>query len=268
MRQLETAVRRILIISSYVAHGTVGLQATLPALMRPDFEVTAMPTVILSNHPGHRKCAGTTIATETLAAMLDALDGNGWLTKLDAVFTGYLPSVAHVEWALHTIEHVKALNPKVFVTADPVLGDDPGGLYVGHDTAAAVRDRLLRVADLTTPNRFELAWLTGSPVTDCVSAVSAARSLGTPLVAATSIPDGNETIANLLITPGHWIAERLVRRPHAPHGTGDYFAGLLLAGLLEAQPHNQALRAATTGVARAIDASNEGNQLRFDSREG
>jgi pyridoxine kinase len=260
-------MRRILVISSYVARGTVGLQATLPALTRPDFDVIAMPTVVLSNHPGHRKCAGTTIAPDTLAAMMDALDGNGWLTGLDAVFTGYLPSVAHVEWALRAVERIKALSPAVLVAADPVLGDDPGGLYIGHDTAAAVRDQLLPLADFATPNRFELAWLSGVDVSDRATAVSAARALRSPLVAATSIPDGDDAIANLLITPDQCIAETLARRSHAPHGTGDYFAGLLLAALLERQSHDQALRTATSGVARAIEASIDGTQLRFANRD-
>ena len=47
-------MRRVLMLSSYVARGTVGLQATLPALPPGTFDVIAFPTVVLSNHPATR----------------------------------------------------------------------------------------------------------------------------------------------------------------------------------------------------------------------
>ena len=44
---------------------------------------------------------------------------------------------------------------------DPVLGD-AGRLYVAQETAEAIRDRLIPLADIATPNLFELGWLTGA----------------------------------------------------------------------------------------------------------
>ena len=90
-------MRRVLVMSSFVAHGTVGLQATLPAFAGPQFDVIAIPTIVLSNHPGHKACAGSAIPPSTLSDMADALDANGWLAGLDAIFTGYLPSADHVD---------------------------------------------------------------------------------------------------------------------------------------------------------------------------
>ena len=43
---------RILILSSWVAHGHVGLSAAAPALQALGHEVTQLPTTVLSNHPG------------------------------------------------------------------------------------------------------------------------------------------------------------------------------------------------------------------------
>ncbi len=53
---------RILAISSHVAHGHVGLGAIVPALNRLGHEVIALPTVLLSNHPRHKQCAGEPVA--------------------------------------------------------------------------------------------------------------------------------------------------------------------------------------------------------------
>lgn len=261
-RKLVT--RRVLVISSYVASGTVGLQATLPALPGQDFEVIAIPTVVLSNHPGHKNCAGTAIAPQTLSEMTEALDGNGWLHGLDAIFTGYVPSADHVAWAARTVERVKTLNPSALYIADPVLGDDPGGLYISRAAAEAVRDGLLPLADLATPNRFELAWLTGMSVTDRASAIVATRSLNRPRLAATSIPDGPDRLANLLVTASGSEIAAVPRHDHAPHGTGDYFAGVILAEILRGASDREALNTATSQTATAIAASADGRHLIFD----
>ena len=86
----------VLAISSEVARGHVGNSAARFALNRLGHQVIALPTVMLSNHPGHSHVAGTRIEPDTLRRMLDALDKNGWLAEVDAVLTGYLPTAEHV----------------------------------------------------------------------------------------------------------------------------------------------------------------------------
>lgn len=256
-------MRRVMLVSSYVAHGTVGLQATLPALSAVQFEVIAIPTVVLSNHPGFKACAGEAIGPEIIMAMIDALEVNGWLKRIDAVFSGYLPSAAHVEVMARVAERVKALNPAALYIVDPVLGDDPGGLYISRDTADAVRDQLLPLADLATPNRFELSWLTRHQVTDTSTAVAAAHVLKVPRLAATSIPAGADVLANILVTPERVLHKTVAREVHAPHGTGDYFAGLLTAALLLGENDEAALLTATEATARAIAGSAGQGHLNF-----
>lgn len=256
-------MRRVMLLSSYVAQGTVGLQATLPALPREAFDCIALPTVILSNHPGHKACSGTALAPQTLSSMIDALDANGWLKGLHGLYTGYLPGPEHVALAAHTVQRLKNVNPSLMYIADPVLGDDPGGLYLSEDTAKAVRDHLMPIADLATPNRFELAWLTGLPVNNTETAIAAGRQLGPPQVAATSIPSGLSSLANVLVGAAHSAIETVDRQAKAPHGTGDYFAGALAAALLTGHAEPEALRAATLAVARVISASQGQDHLNF-----
>ena len=68
---------RILVISSWVTRGHVGLAGIVPVLQRRHFETIALPTVVLSNHLGHPHFAGSAVTVERLNAMLAALDGNG-----------------------------------------------------------------------------------------------------------------------------------------------------------------------------------------------
>ena len=82
-----------------VASGHVGLSAIGPALQALGHDVIALPTTILSNHPGHAKVAGSHVDPQLLHEILAALDGNGWLAGMTAVLTGYLPSREHVAFA-------------------------------------------------------------------------------------------------------------------------------------------------------------------------
>jgi pyridoxine kinase len=128
----------ILAISSQVARGHVGLAAAVPALHALGHEVIALPTVLLSNHPGHGAVAGQRIDPVLLGQMLATLDAHGWLARVDAVLSGYLPTPGHVAVVEDAIARVRARNPAAAYFCDPVLGDDPKGLYIAEDAARAL----------------------------------------------------------------------------------------------------------------------------------
>lgn len=223
---------RILAISSQVVDGHVGLSAITPALQALGHDVLALPSIVLSNHPGQQPASGTRIEPAVLDQMLATLETNGRLRDLDAILTGYLPSAAHVAFAATAVARCRRINPQLTVLCDPVLGDDPKGLYLDPAAAHAIRDDLVPLADILTPNRFELAWLTSRAVTDRQTAIAAARALFRPLVVATSIAVPPDHLATLAIG-AESVAETVVsRRPQAPNGTGDLLAALFLAGYL------------------------------------
>ena len=58
---------RLLSISSQVAFGPVGNSAAVPALQARGHEVLAIPTIMLSNHPGHGPPAGFRTTADDLA---------------------------------------------------------------------------------------------------------------------------------------------------------------------------------------------------------
>lgn len=256
---------RVLIISSYVAHGTVGISATAPPLRHAGIEVMAVPTTVLSNHPGHAHVAGAAITPETLLRMIDALAGNGWLNGLDALISGYLPSPAHVAAISAARERVIAASAACLYVCDPVLGDDPHGLYVPKEVARAVRDDLVPRAHVITPNRFELAYLTNSEIGSVGDAVAAARRLGAKLTAATSIPAANDapdgTLVNVLVSDNQIATASVEGRTNVAHGTGDVFTGLLSAHLIAKSPLDLALTTATLVLDRVIEASGTSDTL-------
>lgn len=246
---------RAVVISSYVAHGGVGLRAALAAMTAAGVDAIALPTTILSNHPRHPQVAGSPVSIPDLENMSAALAANGAFAGIDGILTGYMPSAEHAEFARRTIDRVRAMNPGVVVMVDPIMGDDPGGLYVGPETARAIANRLAPAATVLTPNRFELAYLSGRRIETLEDALDAARSLAAPWVAVTSAPAPQGELATLLVHPGGANKILSDRRSSVPHGPGDLFAALLLIALLRKRPADAALTSAVAGVAHAIDVS-------------
>lgn len=259
---------RILAISSQVARGSVGLSIIVPALQSLGHEVIALPTVVLSNHPGHPHVAGTRIEPTVLHKMLDALEANGWLAGVDGILTGYLPSVEHVAFAAEAVRRVKAVSHDYVVyLCDPVLGDDPKGLYIDRAAAEAIRDQLIPLCVLTTPNRFEASFLKGMnirsasdirselfawPVTALVTSVPTTRRHETLNVMSASRKTADD--APVLLT-------RVPLRPNAPHGTGDLFSALALSAVFAGRGGQHALAFATAGVDATLAASAGHDQL-------
>ncbi len=242
---------RILSISSQVVFGPVGNTAAVPAMQALGHEVLQIPTVLLSNHPGHG--APTSTVTDS-SLLLDLATKVLALTPIDAVMTGYFVNAAQVEIVSRLI---KSVNPKC-VLIDPVIGDH-GKLYVAGETASAIRDHLLPLATITTPNIFELGWLTSRTVASHQEAVSAARTFAAAETIVTSLHHGSD-IETVLVTQDAEYTTASPVRDNVPNGTGDFLAGLYLAHRILEQPET-AFRKSMTMLNLAIDLSAGKNAL-------
>lgn len=253
---------RILAISSHVCCGSVGLASIVPALHWLGHEVMPVPTVVLSNHPGYAHVAGEPLPASDVAAMLAALEANGWLQETTAVLSGYLPTPDHVAAVREAVESVRRANPAALFLCDPVLGDDDdGGLYLPEAVAVAVREQLLPLASLATPNCFELSWLSNQRVENAATARKAAAALAVPAVLATSIPEADNRLANVLVEGDAALACFVRRREAAPHGTGDLLAAMFLGNRLNGSSRAYCLGASVSAVDASVAASMGRNEL-------
>jgi pyridoxine kinase len=259
----------VLIFSSQVARGHVGNSAMQFAFQRFGVECVSAPSIILSNRPDYAHTAALTVPAETSEALFSALEENGWLDQARAFVTGYLPSEAHAAVAARWVERLRRLNPAIVYICDPVIGDEPGGVYLNDAAARAVRDTLLPLADIATPNRFELSWLCGSPVSSPDETLAAARALGPRTVLATSAPAENENrLANILVMPDEaWIATA-PRRENVPHGTGDFLAAAFTARILQGFRYEEALALATASMDALVSASVGSPELNMVASQG
>lgn len=253
----------VIAVSSFVARGTVGLRAIMPALDRMGHEAFACPTILLSNHLSHAHAAGSAVDPGTLSALFEGIEDNGWLRQVDAILTGYLPSAEHVRAVERLITRLRAARPDAMIVCDPVLGDHPGGLYVPQDSAEAVRDRLIPLATHVKPNRFELAFLSGRPVETIPDVVAAARALPVSVVLASSIPVAGDRLANIVVTREQAAGCAVAREADVAHGTGDLLAALFTAHVLHGEEPFASAAFAVGGVAEAIALSRGSDELQL-----
>lgn len=250
--------KTILSISSHVMRGGVGNRAAVFALESRGHSVWSVPTVILPWHPGHGRSTRIAVDPEAFASALADLRRSKWLSEVRAAMTGYFAEAGQVRAAADLIGAMKQGDPDFLYLCDPVIGDI-GGLYVAEAVAVAIRDELLPLADMATPNRFELGWLAGASVDDNAAIAAAARLTGVRRVVSTSAHAMMRgAIANLLIEGERQVLAEHQAFEKAPNGVGDLFSALFLSHVVEGRSSEEALRLSTSSVfeiaARSIRA--------------
>jgi pyridoxine kinase len=245
------APRQVLTISSQVAAGPVGNSAIIPALLALGVTPIAIPTIILSSHPGHGKPEGMAIPADRLAAMLERLRSLRFLEEDAVILTGYFANAEQIEVVATVID----LFAKATYVCDPVLGDTPQGLYVTQDVARAIKERLVPMADVLTPNAFELRWLTGQDFDGKEGAHLACRmALWGKQVVVKSVPE-DDKLMTALFENDLSIAFTRPKLADVPNGTGDLLSGLIAGQLALRSTLSDGLGLALAQTEQVIAAS-------------
>lgn len=238
----------VAVISSHVARGAVGNRAAVFAIETLGHPVIAVPTVLLPWHPGHGPATRIVHDNEQFGGFMADLAHGPFAAEIDAVLSGYLGDIGQAGTIATSVAALRSLRPDLVYACDPVIGDE-NGLYVPEKVASAIADTLVPIADLATPNRFELAWLSDRVLDDNDALIDAARALGPPAVLVTSaFATRPGMTGNLLVLAdtAHLAEHAAIDR--APNGTGDLTAALYLAHLVNGCGHLGALRRATASV--------------------
>ncbi len=248
----------IVVISSHVSHGCVGNRAIGFALERLGFRVWLVPTILLPRHPGHGPVDAVKIPDAAFADHLAALADLPDIPSIGAVLSGYLASPAQADAVARFVGAVKAARPDAVYLCDPVIGD-AGGLYVEAAIAAAIRDNLVPLADIITPNSFEAAWLAGQeydPDNPSPDVREIASHLGVKMTVVTSLPAlMRGQIANALIEKDTVTIAEHRRIESTVKGTGDLFAAMFLGRLMAGRSARVALQMASATLADVVKAT-------------
>jgi pyridoxine kinase len=250
----------VLSVQSWVACGIVGNCAALFPLQRLGIETWSLNTVAFSNHTGYGKWRGNAVPASEIAGLFEGIAELGVLQRCDAVLSGYLGEAEVGPVLLDIVARVKAANPRALYCCDPVMGDFGPGWYVRAGIPEWYRDRALAAADIATPNRFELEWLSGHPIGSLAEAAGAAQALrrrGPNTVLVTSLEAAADEVAVLAAgAEGVWAAET-PRLAIEATGCGDAMAALLLGWLLKGKPLPEALALTVAAIWGVVQATAE-----------
>lgn len=142
---------------------------------------------------------------------------------------GFLPKPMHVDVVASALHEFKGV-----VLLDPVIGEYKKGLVVSEETARAIRDLLVPMAQVVTPNRFEAEVLLGSGDRTLTehAYLNGIFDLGPEAVIITSFsrdPEKHRTTS--LFSNGY--SYHRINGPFFPrypaHGVGDVFAASVAA---------------------------------------
>ncbi len=173
-----------------------------------------------------------------------------------AAKTGMLARVAVIEVVA---ERMRA-HPLPYLVVDPVMVATSGDVLLEPAAVACLRERILPLATLVTPNLREAEVLTGRPVTNAAQMREAARAL-VDLGARAALVKGGHSAGTSeavdLLYDGRdfheFSAPRIATR--STHGTGCTLSAAIAAALARGCVLEAAVAAAKRYVTRAIETA-------------
>jgi len=245
-------MKTTLVISSFVSASRVGATASAFCLRRLGIETLILPTTVLGRHPGWGAPGGTAIDVDQLRDMWTAIKAQN--IKFDAVMTGYLAADEHVGLAAEIIADVKTANPKAIIMVDPVMGDN-GQLYIAEARAKAIKVHLIPIADIITPNVWELSFITGHSTSNLSDVLESLSSIDKACL-VTSVRHEGSIGAVFVDGPTKYYVHHDVFTK-VPHGGGDSLAATFLAHLLSGDLRRDALAKSVASIFAIISAAVE-----------
>ena len=244
----------ILSIQSHVAFGHVGNAAATFPLQRMGVEVWPIHTVQFSNHTGYGSWSGQVFDATLIGEVVDGIRERGVLVGCDGVLSGYMGSAETGAAVLDAVATVKRANPSAKYCCDPVIGDVGRGIFVREGIPEFMRSKALPVADIVTPNQFELDYLSGRTSKSMDStrdAVMAVHDLGPRAILVTSLhtQDTPQDCIDMLASDESGIFS--VRTPKlalSVNGAGDAVAAIFFAHYLRDGNIAEALARAASAI--------------------
>jgi len=183
----------VLSIQSHVVYGHAGNSAAVFPLQRVGREVWAINTVEFSNHTGYKAWRGEALSPSLVEELVLGLEERDVLKHCEAVLSGYLGDPATGRAIIAAVKKVRSHAPGALYCCDPVMGDVGRGFYVKPEIPGIFKNEVIPLADIATPNQFELFALTGmepgetAALEDVLEAVERLHGAGPRIILVTSL---------------------------------------------------------------------------------
>ena len=250
--------KKIAVVNDFSGFGRCSIAVALPIISVMKIQCCPVPTAIFSNHTGFDSYFFEDY-TPNMSPYLEEWKKLG--LHFDGICTGFLGSEEQIALVKRFLKEFGKRDTTVLV--DPVMGDY-GKPYPTY-TMEMCREmkRLVRYADILTPNLTEACILTDTPyketwrISEIEQMAKALSRMGPEKIVVTGIPQ-RSFVANLCYEKG---SDVMVRRTHrvgtSRSGTGDIFAAILAADAVNGVPFGDSVRKASGFIKQCIISSIE-----------
>ena len=242
-------MRTALTIAGSDSSGGAGIQADIKTMtMNGVFAMSAITALTAQN---------TTGVTGILNATPDFLE-----KELDAIFTDIFPDavkigmVSSAELITVIAEKLKAYGAK-HVVVDPVMVATSGAKLLEDDAIDTLKEELLPLAEVLTPNIPEAEILAGMKIESPTDMETAARTISETYGCAVLCKGGHDlNDANDLLWKdgaGRWFKGRRIANPNT-HGTGCTLSSAIASNLAKGYGLDESVEKAKAYISGALAA--------------
>ncbi len=232
--------KRVAAIHDVSGFGKCSLTVALPVLSAAGIETAVMPTAVLSTHTACKP--GYTYRDLTADLLPFAQNWKENDLHFDAIYSGFLGSAEQIDMVRRIFSMLADENTLLVV--DPAMADN-GKMYSVFDKNFALEmQKLCAEADVIVPNFTEAAFMLGEEYREPPYSEDYVRQMLSLLSGACG--------ASVVLTGVSYNAEQIGAASYVPktgafsqtltpkvggmyHGTGDVFASVLTAGLVNGQ---------------------------------
>lgn len=250
--------KKIAVINDFSGFGRCSIAVALPLISHLGIQCCPLPTAIFSNHTGFKSYYfdDYTAHMEAYMAQWEKLG-----LEFEGILTGFLGSQAQIDLVEQFLRAFTTERTRVII--DPVMGDygKPYATYTPE--LCQEMKRLVRYADILTPNLTEACILTDTPYQENFTETelhAMARQLceqGPEKVVLTGIPRGDD-LENYCYERDRGPSVIKTRRV-APQrsGTGDVFSSIVAAGTVRGVPFAHSVQTAAEFIRSCLLRSSE-----------
>ena len=242
-------MKTALTIAGSDSSGGAGIQADIKTMtMNGVFAMSAVTALTAQNTTGVSGISE--VAPDFLKAQIDSVFTD---IRPDAVKTGMVSSAELIEVIAERLTFYKARN----IVVDPVMVSTSGSKLLKDDAVDTLKNKLMRVADLITPNIPEAEILSGMNIgtkddmQNCAKAIYEKYGCRVLLKGGHSVNDANDLLydgVNFV-----WYEGRRINNPNT-HGTGCTLSSAIAANLAKGFSTDEAVRRAKDYISGALEA--------------
>jgi len=242
-------IKKVLTIAGSDCSGGAGIQADIKTITAHKmYAMSAITALTAQNTTG---VYGITEASpEFVAKQLDCIFGDIFP---DAVKIGMVSSGAIIEVIAGKLREYGAKN----IVVDPVMVSTSGCRLISKEAEAVLKEKLLPVATVITPNIPETEVLCGFPVKNEKDMERAALEIAGRIPAAVLVKGGHmvSDASDLLCDRGlvRWFRGERVNNPNT-HGTGCTLSSAIACNLAAGRSLDESIRKAKDYLTGALKA--------------